>query len=186
MKRILPILLSAAIVFGLCACSPAETAPAEISPAASGPGQPSQATPVPAPDSGALTITFGHGGNPYTMILEENDTAVKIAEYVGTADWNLPIYHYDDYDNWEVMQYYDIPSRYDIPSNAETITEEKAGDVYYSEPNRIILFYRDGEVEGDYTKVGTIEATEDFMQAVENNPVLEGWGNKIVTVSPAD
>lgn len=130
----------------------------------------------------ALEVRFGDDGEPFIMNLEDNPTATAIAGYVGTASWRLPIYHYDDYDDWEVMQYYDIPSRYEIPSNAETVTSEKAGEVYYSEPNRIILFYQDAEVTGEYTKVGTIEYSEAFQSAVEDNPVLEGWGNKIVHI----
>ena len=84
------------------------------------------------------------------------------------------------------MQYYDIPSRYEIPSGAETVTSVKAGDVYYSEPNRIILFYHDAEVTGEYTKVGTIDVTDEFVKAVEENPVLEGWSNKIVLISDGE
>lgn len=94
------------------------------------------------------------------------------------------IYHYDDYENWEVMQYYDIPSRYEIPSNSENVTSEKAGEVYYSEPNRIVLFYGDAEVSAEYTPVGYFDVTDEFIRAVEDNPVLEGWGNKIVLISP--
>lgn len=130
-----------------------------------------------------LNVRFGDDGPSFTLHLYDNDTAAKIAEYVGTADWRLPIYHYDDYENWEVMQYYDIPSRYEIPSNPENVTGEKAGTVYYSDPNRIVLFYNDAEVPGEYTPVGYIEATQEFIEAVENNPVLEGWGNKIVNIS---
>lgn len=130
-----------------------------------------------------VEIRFGDDGAPFVMHLEDNDTATAIARHVGTSEWRLPIYDYDNFENWEVMQYYDIPSRYEIPSNSETVTSEQAGDVYYSEPNRIILFYQDGEVTGDYTKIGTIEHTEEFRAAVENNPVLEGWGNKIVRIS---
>lgn len=131
-----------------------------------------------------LNVTFGHGGKTFEMKMENNDTANAIVNYVGTADWNLPIYHYDDYEGWEAMQYYDIPSRYDIPDGSESISAEKGGDVYYSHPNRIILFYHDAEIEGEYTKIGTIEYTDEFVKAVEENPVLEGWGNKIVSVSP--
>lgn len=141
-----------------------------------------EAEEVPA-GATSLEVRFGDDGVPFVMQLEDNPTAAAIAGYVGTADWRLPIYHYDDYDNWEVMQYYDIPSRYEIPSDAETVTSEKAGEVYYSEPNRIILFYQDGEVTGEYTKIGTIENTDEFRDAVENNPVLEGWGNKIVRIN---
>jgi hypothetical protein len=61
----------------------------------------------------------------FIMHLYDNETAEAIAKYVGTASWRLPIYHYNDYDNWEVMQYYDIPSRYNIPSNPDNITSEK-------------------------------------------------------------
>ena len=57
------------------------------------------------------------------------------------------------------------------------------GEVYYSEPNRIVLFYQDAEISGEYTLVGHFDADEDFISAVEDNPVLEGWGNKIVIIS---
>lgn len=133
-----------------------------------------------------LVVRFGDGGAPFIMHLYDNDTAEAIARHVGTADWRLPIYNYEGYENWEVMQYYDIPSRYEIPSNAETITEETAGTVYYSEPNRIVLFYGDAEVTGEYTPVGYFDNTEEFRSAVEDNPVLEGWGNKIVQISDGE
>lgn len=132
-----------------------------------------------------LNVQFGDS-ETFTMHLYNNDTATKIAEHVGTAAWRLPIYHYDDYENWEVMQYYDIPSRYEIPSNPETITSEKAGTVYYSEPNRIVLFYQDAEISSEYTPVGYIDYTQDFVDAVVNNPVVEGWGNKLVHISMGD
>ncbi len=78
----------------------------------------------------------------------------------------------------------DIPSRYEIPSEPEEITTVKAGEVYYSEPNRIVLFYRDAEIDAaEYTKVGYFDAAEEFVAAVEDNPVLEGWGTKIVNIS---
>lgn len=129
-----------------------------------------------------LTVRFGDEGDPFTMYLYDNDTAAAIAGYVGQNAWRLPIYHYDDYDNWEIMQYYDIPSRYEVPENPEEVTSVKAGEVYYSEPNRIILFYHDGEISAEYTPVGYFEATDEFVTAVEENPVLEGWGNKIVQI----
>jgi len=135
---------------------------------------------------GDLLVRFGDRGEAFTMHLYDNDTAAAIARYVGTSDWRLPIYHYDDYDNWEVMQYYDIPSRYEIPSDPENITEESAGMVYYSEPNRIILFYQDAEVSAEYTPVGYFDYSEEFLDAVQNNPVLEGWGNKIVVISDGE
>ena len=133
-----------------------------------------------------LEVSFGREGTPFTMELYDNETARAISRYVGTSDWNLPIYHFDDYENYELMQYYDIPSRYDIPSHPETITSQKAGEVYYSEPNRIVLFYRDANLTGEYTRLGTFDATAEFVSAVVNNPVVEGWSNKIVSIRPAD
>ncbi len=133
-----------------------------------------------------LEVRFGDDGEPFTLHLYENDTAAAIVKHVGTSDWRLPIYHYDDFDNWEVMQYYDVPSRYEIPSDPEQITEEKAGTVYYSEPNRIILFYQDAEVSAEYTPVGYFDYSEEFLKAVQDNPVLEGWGNKIIQITKDD
>ena len=136
-------------------------------------------------DTTELEVHFGDNGAPFTIELEDNDTARAVAYHVGTSDWRLPIYDYDNFEGWD-MQYYDIPSRYEIPSGAETVTSVKAGDVYYSEPNRIILFYHDAEVTGEYTKVGTIDVTDEFVKAVEENPVLEGWSNKIVLISDGE
>ena len=138
---------------------------------------------IPGSGTTELIVRFGDDGEPFTMVLENNSTAQAIAGYVGTTDWRLPIYSYDESD---VMQYYDIPSRYEIPDNSTMVTEAHAGDVFYSDPNRIVLYYHDAEISEEYTKIGTFEATDDFIAAVENNPVLEGWGNKIVLISDGE
>lgn len=130
-----------------------------------------------------LEVRFGDDGEPFMMQLEDNETAAAIARYVGTSDWRLPIYERDSDADYDVMQYYDVSSRYDIPSDPETVISEKAGEVYYSHPNRIVLFYHDAEITGEYTKIGTFDATGEFVTAVEENPVLEGWGNKIVQIA---
>ncbi|WP_343209670.1 cyclophilin-like fold protein [Anaerolentibacter hominis] len=135
------------------------------------------------PQTSELEVQFGDDGETFLLYLEENDTAAAIARHVGTTDWRLPIYHYDDYDNWESMQYYDIPDRYEIPSDPSDVSSAKAGEVYYSDPNRIVLFYHDAEVTGEYTLIGHFEASDGFIEAVESNPVLEGWGNKIIKIS---
>lgn len=133
----------------------------------------------PSAQAAALTVQFGDSGESFVMRLEENGTAAAIARYVGTAEWRLPVYSYDESD---VMEYYDIPSRYEIPDNSEAVTEAHAGEVFYSDPNRIVLYYRDAEIDEQYTRIGTFDATEEFVDAVENNPVLEGWGNQIVVI----
>ena len=131
-----------------------------------------------------LEVRFGDNGEAFMMTLLDNETAAAIARYVGTSDWRLPIYERDADADYSVLQYYDIPSRYEIPSyHPETVTEAKAGDVFYSDPNRIVLFYQDAEISAEYTKIGTFDATEEFITAVEENPVLEGWGNKIIQIS---
>lgn len=129
-----------------------------------------------------LVVHFGDEGEAFTMYLYDNDTAQAIAQYVNSQEWRLPIVNYDNYENWEIMQYYDIPSRYEIPSNPEKITEATSGSVYYSEPNRIILYYGEGEVSAEYTPVGYFEQSEEFESAVRENPVVEGWSNKIVRI----
>lgn len=138
---------------------------------------------IPSSEVTELTVHFGDDGSPFVMHLEDNSTAAAIAGYVGTTQWRLPVYSYDESD---VMEYYDIPSRYEIPDNSETVTEAHAGDVFYSEPNRIVLYYRDAEINEEYTKIGTFDATGEFVDAVENNPVLEGWGNQIVVISDGE
>lgn len=206
-------LLAAASIIGalLTGCGPSGTGanagvstsvgagPSESAPAASAPpaadsaalvGDASAASAAGADataPSGApvtqLYVTFGDSGTPFALQLYDNETAAAIARHVGSADWRLPIYNYEGYDNWEVMQYYDIPSRYEIPSSPESVTSEASGTVYYSEPNRIVLFYGDAQISADYTPVGYFASTDAFVSAVRDNPVLEGWGNKIIRIS---
>ena len=183
-KNVIVFILSILLILTLPACSGKKTdntsAAASIG-SSTGTSQPAN---VGTPNTVTqLTVRFGDGGDSFTLYLEDNDTAEAIARHVGTADWRLPIYHFDDYEGWESFQYYDIPSWYEIPSNAEAVTSETAGQVYYSDPNRIILFYQDAEISGEYTLVGHFDPTEEFVTAVEENPVLEGWGNKIVNIS---
>lgn len=133
-----------------------------------------------------ISIQFGENGETFVINMYNNSTAVELAKSLGTSGMNLPIYNYDDFDGYEYFQYYDIPSRYNIPSNPETITYAKAGELYYSDPNRVILFYQDAEINGEYTRVGYMENTEGLKEAVEDNPVLQGWGNKLILLKPAN
>lgn len=133
-----------------------------------------------------ITIQFGNEGRTFTMHFENNDTALTIARNIGEEGRNLPIYDYDNFENYEVMQYYDIPSSYNISASAQTVDHQKAGEVYYMAPNRVVLFYQDANVPGEYTKIGTVEEAEELKSAVENNPVQEGWGNKLVLIRFAE
>ena len=143
----------------------------------------SDSTAVNSELSSELEVRFGDNGEPFLMHLKDNETAKTIAGYVGTSDWRLPIYENDSDADYEIMQYYDIPSSYKIPPNSEHITSVKAGEVYYSDPNRIVLFYQDAEISGEYTLIGSFDVTDEFVAAVEKNPVLEGWSNKIIQIS---
>lgn len=71
---------------------------------------------------------------------------------------------------------------YDDPT-ADKIAE-KAGMVYYSHPNRIILFYQNANISTQYTPVGYVDFSQALVDAVENDPVVEGWGNKLVFIQP--
>ncbi len=182
-KTILKFLIATAVLsFSMTGCAQTENAPVRTTEPTEAAESSSDTETTDAQSSEVLYVTFDE--KKFTMNMEDNDTAKAIIKHVGTADWNLPIYNFDNYENWELFQYYDIPSRYEIPDGSTTVTSEKGGEVYYSHPNRIILFYHDAEIEGEYTKIGTIEYTDEFVKAVEDNPTVPGWGNKIVNVSP--
>ncbi len=189
MKKGLSILLILVLICAMTACSAGKVG-GEIASGGAAAFSATQESSSASDESVSLSkqtselyAAFGYEGSTFPLRMEDNETANEIVRIVGTTDWNLPIYHYDDFENSDVMQYYDIPSRYDIPADPETVTSEKAGEVYYSDPNRIILFYHDAEVSGEYVKIGAFDATEEFVTAVEDNPVLEGWGNKIVSIT---
>lgn len=129
-----------------------------------------------------MTMQFGYDGPIYTVELEDNDTAATLADYAARGEYNLPIYTYENYENEEVLQFYDIPSRYQIPDEPQHYTEEKAGELYYSYPNRVILFYQDAQIEGDYTKIGTLTTTEGLVDAVRDNEPLEYWDCLVIPV----
>ncbi len=132
-----------------------------------------------------VNVQFGNSGPVYTLTLENNSTAIQLARSITDAGRNLPIYDFDNYTNWEYFQFYDIPSRYKFDDNAKPVTSQKAGEVYYSAPNRIMLFYRDAQIKGNFTKVGTFDLkgnTAAFTKAVAENPVLDYWGNKLILI----
>ncbi|MEY8321317.1 cyclophilin-like fold protein [Lachnospiraceae bacterium 46-61] len=128
----------------------------------------------------ALSVRFG--ADTFTLILENNETASYLAAFAETSEMNLPVYHFDDFDGYEYMQYYQIPSRYEIPTKLTRVTSAKAGEVYYAD-NKVILFYQDADIDENYIKIGTIEDTTGLQTAVEQNPVVEGWGNKVISIS---
>lgn len=140
-----------------------------------------EAVPEEAVQVDDVEVRFG-SSKAYTLHTEDNVTALGLLQALGDRDLNLPIYNYEDFEGCEFYQFYDIPSRYEVTGNPAPVSSEQAGQVYYEEPNRLLLFFRDAEIEGEYTLVGTIDADEDFTQVVEKNEVVPGWGNKIISV----
>ncbi|WP_207635775.1 cyclophilin-like fold protein [Clostridium sp. MD294] len=63
------------------------------------------------------------------------------------------------------------------------MTSQKADTVYFEKENQIVLFYKDVQISKEYTKLGYFDAGDDFVSVVENNPILESWGNKIIVIS---
>ncbi len=59
----------------------------------------------------------------------------------------------------------------------------KFGQLHYSAPNRLMLFYSDAQIPGDYVLVSYIEDSETFRDDVVNNQPLEYWGNKLIMAS---
>ncbi len=186
-KGIYLLLLSAAILSGCSQTGPNTSGAADTAALTTQSAENTQTSAPQAQGGGQpleLEVRFGDYGDAFTMHLyEDNDTAAAIVRHVGTSDWRLPVYERDDQADYSIMQYYDIPRRYEIPSNPEQITEVRAGEVYYSDPNRIVLFYHDAEIAGEYTPIGYFDVSDEFITAVEENPVLEGWGNKIINIS---
>lgn len=41
-------------------------------------------------------------------------------------------------------------------------------------------------MSAEYTTAGYLGYTIEFLKVVEDNPVLEGWGNKIVQISDGE
>lgn len=133
-----------------------------------------------------VAVRFGADGQPFTFVPERNETALALVRNITEAGVDLPIFAYEGFEGDDVMQYYDVPSRYDIPLDPHPVASEQAGEVYFSAPDRIMLFYRDAQMEGDFTLVGRIEDTEGLATAVEDNPVLEGYSNKTISVAYVD
>lgn len=117
----------------------------------------------------------------FEITLEDNEVSVRFVRILQDYTRVIPLYVFDGSENTDVLQYYDIPSGYNIPDGTpERVTSEKAGEVYYS-AGRIMIFYKDAEIEGNYVKIGETLTTEGLEDAVNSNP-LDDWGNKRVTI----
>ena len=121
----------------------------------------------------------------YEIALEDNEVSVRFVRILQDMTRVIPLYVFDGSENTDVFQYYDIPSSYNIPDGTpEMVTSEKAGEVYYS-AGRIMIFYKDAEIEGNYVKIGETLTTEGLEDAVNSNP-LDAWGNRRVTIGILD
>lgn len=117
----------------------------------------------------------------YEIELIDNEVSERFVRLLQDYTRVLPLYVFDGSNNTDVLQYYDIPSSYDIPSGTpELVTNESAGEVYYSQ-GRIMIFYRDAELEGNFVRIGSTLTTEGLEDAVNSNP-LDSWGNRRVTI----
>ena len=117
----------------------------------------------------------------FEIALEDNEVSVRFVRILQQMTRVIPLYVFDGSENTDVLQYYDIPSRYDIPDGTpQMVTSEKAGEVYYS-AGRIMIFYKDAEIEGNFVKIGETLTTEGLEDAVNSNP-LDDWGNRRVTI----
>lgn len=130
-----------------------------------------------------VLVSFGQFAEFYTLHMYDNDTAVELYRNITNAGRQLPVYDFDNYEGYEFFQYYDIPSYYNIPAGDQQLIEsETAGEVYYSAPNRVILFYQDAEIPMTMTKIGYFDNTEEFRNAVASNEPLEFWGNLLFII----
>ena len=130
-----------------------------------------------------VEVVFGQWSESYTLHMYDNDTAVELYRNITDTGRQLPVYDFDNYEGWEYFQYYDIPSRYSIPAGDQQLIEkETAGELYYSAPNRIILFYQDAEIPMTMTKIGYFDNTQEFRDAVAGNKPLEYWGNLLFLI----
>ncbi len=96
------MLLPAVLLTG-CGSSGSSSEPeADVPPdaASAGPAADAGQGDAPEADRSELTVRFGDEGEPFTLHMEDNETADDIVRHVGTASWRLPIYHYDDYEGW--------------------------------------------------------------------------------------
>ncbi|MDO5521132.1 MAG: cyclophilin-like fold protein [bacterium] len=179
-KKMKSVIMIGAIALVMAGCSSNNSTEGNNTPTSNSTMQVSPSTNVQENSITDATIQFGQNGEKYTIKFENNETARELAKNITNAGRQLPIYNFDDFEGYEYFQYYDIPSSYVIASNPETVTSQKAGEIYYSAPNRVILFYQDANISGEYTKIGEITNIEGLKESVENNPVLEGWGNKLI------
>ena len=133
-----------------------------------------------------MEIQLGYNGKTvYRVQLYDNVTAQELYRDIGDRHYNLPIYHYDDFEQADVIQYYDLPTRYNYTvEDTVEVGEVKAGELYYSDPNRIILVYRDTTLEGEYVPIGKVEIDdpENFAQEMEDSEVLDYWNCKVIPV----
>jgi hypothetical protein len=193
LKKLSSLLLAALLTMSLAGCKSNSSAPNAVTgggtnesntvTSSSNDKSNAESTVIARGELPDLEVHFGDKSKTLILQLDDNDTSAELARNIGEAGMNLPIYHFDDFENYKVMQYYDIPSRFSIPSNPEEVTSEKAGEVFYSAPNRVILFYQDAEIKGRYTRVGHLVDTVGLKETVENNPVVEGWGNKVISIN---
>lgn len=130
-----------------------------------------------------VSVQMGDDHPVHVAHIYDNDTAVELARNIGSGGKRLPVYNYDDFEGSDRMILYDIPSYHEIPdSETVAVTSVKAGEIYYSHPNRVNLYLEDMEVQGDFTPIGYLEDVEGLVEEYSTSRVLENYDCKVIPV----
>ncbi len=99
-------------------------------------------------------------GQELKAILYNTETNRRLVSEIQRNPWlQLSCYDVDG-----TYKYYDLPRNY--PTNTETIQSVKAGEILMDGSDRILLYYQDAELNGEYTKIGYFEDAARAAEAI--------------------
>lgn len=101
----------------------------------------------------------------FLVNMDNTPTGKALMARLPSTSMRLPT----SYDQDGVLKYYDMPMN--IVSNPEKITNVSTGDLLMDGNDRLILYYQDAEINGEYTKVGKIENSDGLAEALGDGEV---------------
>lgn len=110
-----------------------------------------------------IHVTFNN--SEFDVVLYPSPLATALLEEVPETQMMLP----PSYDENSIYKYYDLPWILDIIP--DDITQAKAGDILLNDEGRLFLYYKTGELNGNFMRIGYVTNTTELAEKLGDGSV---------------
>lgn len=111
-------------------------------------------------------VEINVNNNDFTIQMNDTPTGRSLVSMIPSSSMRLPT----SYDRDGILKYYDMAR--EVESDPEEISSVSAGELLLDGNDRLLLYYKDTDLSGEYTRVGKIENADNLADVLGNEDVI--------------